>query len=198
MAASIDVAVEAGRRFMKELRRHRQVDTGAIQAGVAEICRKRRQQPMHICTLAVPGRQPMHGCGVAQRVQTRGAPTVIFATDSGGLEQPLKSMIDIVLPDLCSISVRKEGGLHSFRQRTVRASFGISPQGIPKLGWNGNEATLVELGVPHSQHCVRKVHIAHGQMQRLTGSQSSSVQDQEQCTARRFSSRTAAHIAAEV
>jgi hypothetical protein len=114
-------------------------------------------------------------------VQTRGAPTVIFATDSGGLEQPLKSMIDIVLPDLCSISVRKEGGLHSFRQRTVRASFGISPQGIPKLGWNGNEATLVELGVPHSQHCVRKVHIAHGQMQRLTGSQSSSVQDQEQC-----------------
>ena len=94
---------------MQKLRRHRQVDTGAIQAGVAEICRERWQQPMHINTLAVPGRQTMHGCGVAQRVQTRGAPTIIFATDSGGLEQPLEGMVDIVLPYLRAISVRKEG-----------------------------------------------------------------------------------------
>jgi hypothetical protein len=51
----------------------------------------------------------MHGGGVARRVQARGAPTVIFATDSGDLEQPLKGMIDIVLPDSCAISVGKEG-----------------------------------------------------------------------------------------
>src|SRR5271169_6482752 len=90
MALSIDVAVEADRRFMKELRRHRQVDAGAVQMGMAEICRERRQQTLHVCALAVPGRQPMHGCGVTQRMQARGAPTVIFATNSSDLKHSFK------------------------------------------------------------------------------------------------------------
>ena len=52
----------------------------------------------------------MYGCGMAQRVQARGAPSVILATDSGGLKQLGKRMIDIVLPHRCSIPVCKEGG----------------------------------------------------------------------------------------
>lgn len=67
----------------------------------------------------------MHGRGVSKGVQTWGAPAVILAINSGGLEQPFQCMIDIVLPHLCSIAVCKEGGRHPLWQRTVRTSFGM-------------------------------------------------------------------------
>ena len=55
---------------------------------MAEIRRKRRQQSLHIGALAVPGCQPVHGCGVAQRAQARPAPSILLAPDPGSLEQP--------------------------------------------------------------------------------------------------------------
>jgi hypothetical protein len=40
---------------------------------------------------------------------------------------------------------------------------------------DGNEATFVEFGVPYGQSGVCKVDVAHGQVERLAGSQTSSV-----------------------
>src|SRR5262245_63484906 len=99
----------------------------------------------------------MHSCGVTQPMQARGAPTVGFATDSSGLKQSFKRMIDVVFSHLCSISACKKGGLHPFRQRTMRTSFGISPHGIGELRGYGDETTLVEFGIPYRQHFARKV-----------------------------------------
>ena len=181
MIPSIDIAIEADRRLVQELGRHRQVDACAVQVGMAEIGRERRQQPLHISALAVPRRQPVNGRGVAERVQARCAPTVILAIDSSGLEQLLECIVDIVLPHLCSVPVCQEGRLHPFRQWAVRTSFGIGPKRDGELASNGNEAALVELGVAHRQHGVRKVDIPHGQVERLAGSQTSPIQDQEEC-----------------
>lgn len=124
----------------------------------------------------------MHGSGVPERVQTRASPAVIFAADSGGLQQPLKCVIDIVFPHARAVSVRKEGRLHAFGQRTARTPFGVSPQGIRERGSDGHETALAELGVPHRQYCAREVNITHGQMQPLTSAQSSSIQEQKQYT----------------
>ena len=55
----------------------------------------------------------MYGRGVSQRMQARGAPSVILANDSGGLEQLGKRVVDIVLPHRSSIPTCQEGGLHT-------------------------------------------------------------------------------------
>ena len=51
----------------------------------------------------------MYGRSVAQRVQTRGTPAVVPATNVGGHQQSFKRMIDVVFSYFCSVSIRKEG-----------------------------------------------------------------------------------------
>ena len=50
---------------MQQLGRHREVDLGAVEMDMAEPGGERRQQPLHVGTLAVPRFQSVNGCGVA-------------------------------------------------------------------------------------------------------------------------------------
>ena len=79
---------ETDRGLVQQLGRHREVDPGSVEIGVAEPCGERRQQPLHVGALSVPGFQPVNGRCMSKRMKARRAPSIVpVMPDPGRLER---------------------------------------------------------------------------------------------------------------
>ena len=166
---------------MQQLGRHREIDLGAVEMGMAEPGGERRQQPLHVGTLAVPRFQSVNGCGVTQRMKARRLPSVVLVVmDPGRLEQPLEGEPNGALDQRHAIAVCEEGRGRALRQWTLRSSAGIGAQSIGKLGTDGNEAGFVELGIAYGQHRIAQVDIIERQALRFTEPKTCAIEQQEQ------------------
>ena len=162
---------------MQQFGRHRQIDLSSIEMGVAEPCGERRQQPLNIRALSVPGRQPVYGRGMAQGVKARSSPLVVAGLDSGRLKELGERGLDGTLGQGRTIAVGQEGRGRTLRQGAFRTLRGIGLQRTGKLRADGNEAGLVELGVANGQQRAGQVDIAECQSPSLAQPQTRAVEE---------------------
>ena len=88
MAPSIYIALEAAVGFRQQLRRHGQVTLGRTQIDMSKIGGKGWQKELHVRTLPIPLRQPMHGERVPQIMEPRLMRTCVAAADTCKAAQP--------------------------------------------------------------------------------------------------------------
>ena len=109
----LDVALEPAAGFVEQLRSHRDVDLRRGHAAVAEIGRKRWQEPLNIDLLAIPRGQAVGGKGVAQRVQASRAASGFAPVDPGRPKRRTEGIANDALAQRRSVTAREEGGLRA-------------------------------------------------------------------------------------
>ena len=123
----------------------------------------------------------MYGGGMAQGMQARSSPSVVATFDSGLLEQLGERVRGGAPGQGRPVAVGEEGRSRALGKGAFCSLGGIGLQRVGKLPADGNQASLVELGVTYGQQRIGQVHIVEGQPLGLAESQPRAVEKLEQC-----------------